>query len=301
MYFQTDRAGLDPGFKRIQAHKSGPFDFENIQFAQELNSPHLGPIWCMKFSQCGQLLATAGQDKNLKIWVLRDSYDHFKDMRARYNADAGQKSSSPTNSYDNVIAGQLAELNERRDDRRRHVFNERPFCTYQGHTSDVLDICWSKNYFILTSSMDKTVRLWHISRRECLCCFQHIDFVTALAFHPRNDQFFLSASLDGKVRLWNIPDKKVMLWNEVDGNTKIITAANFIQVCSISIRVNFQCSFVTAPKTIFNSISEWQICCGRNLRWSLHILQHRPAQILHHDPREIDQGQELRGKEDHGH
>ncbi len=36
--------------------------------------------------------------------------------------------------------------------------------------------------------MDKTVRLWHISRRECLCCFQHIDFVTALAFHPRNDQ-----------------------------------------------------------------------------------------------------------------
>ena len=33
--------------------------------------------------------------------------------------------------------------------------------------------------------MDKTVRLWHISRRECLCCFQHIDFVTAIAFHPK--------------------------------------------------------------------------------------------------------------------
>ena len=46
----------------------------------------------------------------------------------------------------------------------------------------------SQNYFLLSSSMDKTVRLWHITRRECLCCFQHIDFVTALAFHPRNDQ-----------------------------------------------------------------------------------------------------------------
>ena len=33
--------------------------------------------------------------------------------------------------------------------------------------------------------MDKTVRLWHVSRRECLCCFQHIDFVTAIAFHPK--------------------------------------------------------------------------------------------------------------------
>ena len=81
--------------------------------------------------------------------------------------------------------------------------------------------------------MDKTVRLWHISRRECLCCFQHIDFVTAICFHPRNDQFFLSGSLDGKLRLWNIPDKKVALWNEVDGASKLITTANFIQVWSV--------------------------------------------------------------------
>ena len=42
-----------------------------------------------------------------------------------------------------------------------------------------------QNYFILSSSMDKTVRLWHISRKECLCCFQHIEFVTAIAFHPK--------------------------------------------------------------------------------------------------------------------
>ena len=112
-----------------------------------------------------------------------------------------------------------------------------PFCQYRGHTSDLLDVSWSKNYFILTSSMDKTVRLWHISRRECLCCFQHIDFVTAICFHPRNDQFFLSGSLDGKLRLWNIPDKKVALWNEVDGASKLITTANFIQVSSIKIIV----------------------------------------------------------------
>merc|ERR1719397_2041486 len=106
---------------------------------------------------------------------------------------------------------------------------DRPFVTYTGHTSDLLDISWSKNYFILTSSMDKTVRLWHISRKDCLCVFQHIDCVTALAFNPKNDQFFISGSLDGKIRLWNIPDKKVALWNEVPGSTKLITAANYCQ------------------------------------------------------------------------
>lgn len=65
-------------FKRIQAHRSGPFDFEAIQFSQELASQHLGPIWCMRFSQCGQLLATAGQDTILRIWVIRDSHSYFK-------------------------------------------------------------------------------------------------------------------------------------------------------------------------------------------------------------------------------
>lgn len=43
----------------------------------------------------------------------------------------------------------------------------------------------------------------------------------------KDDRYFLSGSLDGKLRLWNIPDKKVALWNEVSGTTKLITAANF--------------------------------------------------------------------------
>lgn len=57
--------------------------------------------------------------------------------------------------------------------------------------------------------MDKTVRLWHITRPECLCCFQHSDFVTSIQFHPRDDRFFLAGSLDTKLRLWSIPDKSV--------------------------------------------------------------------------------------------
>jgi WD repeat-containing protein 44 len=57
--------------------------------------------------------------------------------------------------------------------------------------------------------MDRTVRLWHVSRAECLCCFKHSDFVTSIQFHPRDDRFFLAGSLDSKLRLWSIPDKSV--------------------------------------------------------------------------------------------
>ncbi|XP_065372032.1 uncharacterized protein LOC135963946 isoform X1 [Calliphora vicina] len=214
---------------KASSTNKGPYEFTKLQHVQDLSGEHTGAVWCMKFSSCGRLLATAGQDKVLRIWVLKDAYPFFQDMRTKYNAD---QKSSPTPSQESLVSQQSAEeaiAMATAAEKCTGPFMPKSFCTYIGHTSDLLDVSWSKNYFILSSSMDKTVRLWHISRKECLCCFQHIDFVTAIAFHPRDDRYFLSGSLDGKLRLWNIPDKKVALWNEVDGQTKLITAANFCQ------------------------------------------------------------------------
>nr|NVI79847.1 putative WD repeat-containing protein 44 [Cucujiformia] len=168
--------------KASNSHK-GPYEFEKVEHVQELkDDQHEGPIWCMKFSCCGRLLATAGQDKVLRIWVVRDAYPFFQDMRTKYNAEKV----SPTPSQESLVSHHSAETAtfaafEALDpeEASKLTFMPKPFCTYSGHTSDLLDVSWSKNYFILSSSMDKTVRLWHISRKECLCCFQHIDFVTA--------------------------------------------------------------------------------------------------------------------------
>lgn len=214
---------------KASSTNKGPYEFAKLQHVQDLSGEHTGAVWCMKFSSCGRLLATAGQDRVLRIWVLKDAYIYFQDMRTRYNAD---QKSSPTPSQESLVSHNSAEeaiAMATAAEQSSGPFMPKAFCSYTGHTSDLLDVSWSKNYFILSSSMDKTVRLWHISRRECLCCFQHIDFVTAIAFHPRDDRYFLSGSLDGKLRLWNIPDKKVALWNELDGQTKLITAANFCQ------------------------------------------------------------------------
>ncbi|XP_042336151.1 WD repeat-containing protein 44 isoform X2 [Sceloporus undulatus] len=218
-------------FKAAHGFK-GPYDFEQIKVVQDLSGEHMGAVWTMKFSHCGRLLASAGQDNVVRIWVLKNAFDYFNNMRMKYNTE-GRVSPSPSqeslnSSKSDNDMGVCSGTDEDPDDKNT-PFRQRPFCKYKGHTADLLDLSWSKNYFLLSSSMDKTVRLWHISRRECLCCFQHIDFVTAIAFHPRDDRYFLSGSLDGKLRLWNIPDKKVALWNEVDGQTKLITAANFCQ------------------------------------------------------------------------
>lgn len=219
-------------FKAAHSFK-GPFDFDQIKVVQDLSGEHMGAVWTMKFSHCGRLLATAGQDNVVRIWVLKTAFDYFNNMRLKYNTE-GRVSPSPSqeslcsSKSDTDAAASCAPEDPDTEDRNA-PFRQVPFCKYKGHTADLLDLSWSKNFFLLSSSMDKTVRLWHISRRECLCCFQHIDFVTAIAFHPRDDRYFLSGSLDGKLRLWNIPDKKVALWNEVDGQTRLITAANFCQ------------------------------------------------------------------------
>ncbi|XP_005735695.1 WD repeat-containing protein 44 [Pundamilia nyererei] len=197
-------------FKAAHSFK-GPFDFDQIKVVQDLSGEHM----------VGLLLF----QKMFKFLLEKPSF--VFSSPGRVSPSPSQESLCSSKSDTETGASCIPEDPDTED--RNAPFRQVPFCKYKGHTADLLDLSWSKNFFLLSSSMDKTVRLWHISRRECLCCFQHIDFVTAIAFHPRDDRYFLSGSLDGKLRLWNIPDKKVALWNEVDGQTRLITAANFCQ------------------------------------------------------------------------
>ena len=52
------------------------------------------------------------------------------------------------------------------------VFENAPHRSYKGHQQDVLDVAWSKSFFLLTASMDKSVRLWHVSMDDCLRVFR---------------------------------------------------------------------------------------------------------------------------------
>lgn len=105
-------------------------------------------------------------------------------------------------------------------------FYSKPFVVFSGHTSDILDVSWSKNLFLLSASSDKTCRLWHIYKPECLCTFHHSSIISAISFHPKDDRYFISACLDGKLRLWSIAEKKVALWNELNSSNQ--TKNNFI-------------------------------------------------------------------------
>lgn len=159
-------------------------------------------IFCLKFSPDGRYLAAAGAEGIIKVWTLMQIEEDEEDTTGN------PASSSPV--------------------RLATIFQSEPVQVLTGHTAEILDCAWSANNFLLTASMDKTVRLWHHSRADALGIFQHLDYVTSVAFHPKDPRMFLSGSLDCKLRLWSIQDRNIVHWNELPpGN--FITAVAFTQ------------------------------------------------------------------------
>ncbi|KAJ5492218.1 Oxo-4-hydroxy-4-carboxy-5-ureidoimidazoline decarboxylase [Penicillium expansum] len=214
-------------YLKVRAHYKKDKTFNRVFLAQELegsgpspkpadrristssalpqNGDHTGKaVWALMFSKDGKYLAAAGQDRKVRVWAVIATPEEREDAN-------GDEEATPVDAQDH--SGLKAP-----------VFQPEPVQVYEGHTGSILDLSWSKNNFLLSSSMDKTVRLWHISRPECLCCFQHSDFVTSIQFHPRDDRFFLAGSLDTKLRLWSIPDKSVAFVTAVPD---MITAVAF--------------------------------------------------------------------------
>jgi len=203
------KPGCEEVGQQVKVHvvRKGFKDFTKVKVIQSVKA-HEGAVWCMKFSRTGKFLATAGQDKIVRVWTIqcmKSNAPENADTSAEYHED-----------------GEIKQCSFKK--RGESMFKDAPLRAYVGHKGDVLDLCWSHTDWLLSSSMDKTVRLWYTTMNECLRIFAHQDFVTAIDFNPVNDKYFVSGSLDGKLRLWNIPDHRVVDWVDIG---EMVTAACF--------------------------------------------------------------------------
>ncbi|CAN8252811.1 unnamed protein product [Cochlearia groenlandica] len=224
----------DPERVKVRQYGKSCKELTALFKSQEIQA-HKGSIWSIKFSLDGRYLASAGEDCVIHVWNVVESerkgellsMDKQQDdgsinlflsangspepapmsPRRRGRASFSRKSVS----LDNVLVPE-------------NVFglSENPVCSFVGHLDDVLDLSWSKSQHLLSSSMDKTVRLWDLSSKTCLKVFSHSDYVTCIQFNPVDDSYFISGSLDGKVRIWSIPDHQVVDWNDLH---EMVTAA----------------------------------------------------------------------------
>ncbi|GEQ68536.1 hypothetical protein JCM33374_g2204 [Metschnikowia sp. JCM 33374] len=173
-------------------------------------NPH--EILVMEFSRDGKYLAAAGRDSRITVWQVISSplsRLKFKNYEAAAEAEGVSSKKVKSKMYNGAP-----------------VFLQEPVRVFEGHSKSVLCLDWSKNNFLLSGSMDKTVKLWNIERPECLDTFHHRDFVTALRFHPNDDRFFISGALDNHLRLWSVLERSVAYTNDL-GDNALITALEF--------------------------------------------------------------------------
>eukprot|EP00658_Telonema_sp_P-2_P043673 TRINITY_DN31583_c0_g1_i1.p1 TRINITY_DN31583_c0_g1~~TRINITY_DN31583_c0_g1_i1.p1 ORF type:complete len:338 (+),score=60.89 TRINITY_DN31583_c0_g1_i1:43-1056(+) len=175
-------------------------------------------------------------------------------MRRRTPRSTLSSSSAASDVYKRQVLG----------DGRNEIVDSKPYRSYTGHKKEVLDTAWSAGNFLLSASMDKTVRLWHVLRAECLATFRHNGYVTAVAFHPKDERYFLSASYqEMRLRLFNIPDKKCVEWAPTNA---WCTSAGFSSDGHMALAgcYNGMCKFYQTEGLKF--ITEFDACAGKRER-----------------------------------
>jgi WD40 repeat protein len=115
------------GCIRVASHvpKDQPRLFRYVRAQQQIGAGHQGAIWAMRFSADGVLLATAGQDRLVRVWILSSHFQQMHEKLLQETHDPSFKTRSFASPGPN------------------DVFHPQPLLELHGHTADVLDVCWA--------------------------------------------------------------------------------------------------------------------------------------------------------------
>ncbi|KAM0945718.1 putative transcription factor WD40-like family [Dioscorea sansibarensis] len=226
---------------KVRQHGKPYKELTGLCMCQEIQA-HQGSIWTIKFSPDARYLASAGEDRVVHIWQALGRDISASSSSSSLRRKPSQLSMAACGSADSQAALVGTQTSKRATRKglgpfasgRRSLpdnivmpeiifsLSDKPLCSFHGHLDDVLDLSWSQSQYLLSSSMDKTVRLWDMETKACLKLFAHNDYVTCIQFNPVDDGYFISGSLDAKVRIWSVSDRQVVDWCDLH---EMVTAA----------------------------------------------------------------------------
>ncbi|MEH2205144.1 MAG: serine/threonine-protein kinase [Nostoc sp.] len=169
------------------------------------HSGRLSRVNTIAISPDSHTLASASDDKNIKLWDL-----NTKKVLASLSGHS-QAVKSVAFSPDGQI---LATASDDKTIKLWQVETLKEICTLLGHSHAVKSVAFSPDGQILASgSWDKTIKLWDVNTgTEISTITGHQLQVNSVAFSPQG-QFLASASYDRTIRLWQIESSQRELQN----------------------------------------------------------------------------------------
>ena len=164
---------------------------------------NISTVFAVDMSSDGEMIATAGEDKVLKLWradglLLHSLMGHqARIWDAKFSPD-----------------GKIIATASR--DRTVKLWSRsgQEVVTLRGHQDAVLGVAFSQDSQTIASvSRDRTLKLWNRNGRLLGSIEAHRQEIHAVAFSPVNtadgSQLLLTAGNDRTVKLWQIEDSKI--------------------------------------------------------------------------------------------
>ncbi len=177
--------------------------YSGILVAQEFTKfkGHTKKINCVAFSNDGELLATASDDKTIRIWSLA----------------TGKRIATLRGHEDAVLCVEFSqngkELLSGSKDTQIKLWNieeEKEIKTYKSHKYQVNTIKFSpKNDYFVSGDSKGEIHIWRIEKAKSINVLtNHSKAINALVFSA-DEKYFASASDDNTVKLWTTTSFKL--------------------------------------------------------------------------------------------
>ncbi|KAH0457077.1 hypothetical protein IEQ34_014984 [Dendrobium chrysotoxum] len=283
----------DTGFQRVMVrpYRKQFKELSAVYMGQNFVAHH-GAILTMKFSPDGEYLASGGEDGVVRVWkVMECQRTNANDIPVD-NPSCIYFSMKDNSELSPLYIDKKSMINSKSLRRTsdsacvvipQDIFqiSEKPLYEFHGHNGDVLDIAWAKDLHLLSSSVDKTVRLWKLGCDRCVKVFSHNNYVTSIQFNPTDERYFISGSIDGKARIWEISTGRVVDWTDVkqiitavcyrpDGKVVVVGSmmgdCRFYDASDNHLQLDAEITFQGRKKSVDKRITGFQFCPSNHLK-----------------------------------